>query len=174
MQFVLAVKHLDEQFYDLIKDLIHNEAVQRLADITHHHFTNRLEHSISVAYLSYRIAKKWNLDVRSISRAALLHDFFHEDRTEMAKLSGGSHSYLHPKIAVSNALKITELSEKERDIILKHMFLVSKCWLPSYKESYIVTFVDKYIAIKEVSMPLISVMKHGIMRHVLRMLPSRS
>ena len=29
--------------------------------------------------------------------------------------------YVHPRIAVKNAEKITELSDLERDIILKHM-----------------------------------------------------
>ena len=43
---------------------------------------------------------------------------------------------------------ITDLTEKEQDIILKHMWPVTLI-LPKYKESFIITFVDKYCAIQE-------------------------
>lgn len=137
----------------LINDLIGNEEVQKLEEITHHHHTNRLTHSLFVSYVSYRIAKKFKCNERAVARAGLLHDFFHEGREEIAAMEAGSHNFVHPKIAVKNAEKITELSQLERDIILKHMFLCTRCTLPKYKESLIVTCVDKYCAISEVSQP---------------------
>ena len=119
--------------------------------ITHHHFTNRLEHSIRVSYTRVtNLRRKWKLDACATARAGLLHDFFLEDRDGVAALNIGSHADAHPKIACDNACRITEISELERDIILKHMFLVSRCGVPRYKESFVVTYVDKYIAIKEV------------------------
>ncbi|MCA9765905.1 MAG: HD domain-containing protein, partial [Carnobacterium sp.] len=114
--------------------------------------TTRLEHSISVSYLSYRIAKKYGLDTRSTARAGLLHDLFYYDwRT--TKFDEGTHAYVHPRMACENAKKITELNALECDIIIKHMWLATVA-LPKYKESYIVTFVDKYCAVKEVAVPL--------------------
>src|SRR5690625_7878174 len=66
----------------------------------------------------------------------------------------GSHNSAHPKIALKNARKITEINDLEKDIILKHMFLCTiKGGFPRYKESFIVTLVDKYCAISEVSTP---------------------
>lgn len=62
---------------------------------------------------------------------------------------------MHPRIAVKNAEKITELSDLERDIILKHMWGATIA-PPKYKESYIVTLVDKYCAIKEASEPMLA------------------
>lgn len=173
MQYARVIQNLDHEYYLLIEDLIHNEDILRLAGITHHHFTNRLEHSITVSYVSYRLARKWNLNERAVARAGLLHDFFHEGREAMAKLDGGSHSYLHPRIALTNALQITDLSDLERDIILKHMFLVSKCWLPQFRESYLVTFVDKYIAIKEVSLPLLQLVRYQLKQRILGLLLQR-
>ena len=61
---------------------------------------------------------------------------------------------MHPRIAVKNAEKITELSELERDIIIKHMWGAT-ITPPKYKESYIVTMVDKYCAIREAAVPLV-------------------
>lgn len=144
----------DAEFHLLIADLIQHDTVRQLATITHHHFTNRLDHSLAVAYLSYRLAKKWGLNYRAVARAGLLHDCFLESREDIANMNCGSHSRLHPVIACENAALITSLSSMEEDIIRKHMFLVSRCAFPRYKESYLVTFVDKYIAIKEVTIPL--------------------
>ena len=42
-----------------------------------------------------------------------------------------------------------DLNEVEKDIILKHMWPLT-IRFPRYREAYIVTFVDKYCAIKEV------------------------
>jgi len=86
-----------------------------------------------------------------------LEDLFYYDwRT--TKFDEGTHAYMHPRIAVKNAEKITELSDLEKDIILKHMWGATIA-PPRYKESYIVTMVDKYCAIKEASEPLTESMK---------------
>lgn len=154
MEFVESIWQQDQDYMALIADLIENKDLLKMDDITHHHYTTRLTHSIFVSYVSYRIAKKMNLNVRAVARAGLLHDFFHEGREEIAAMELGSHNCVHPKIAVENAEKITPLNELERDIILKHMFLCSKVGMPRYKESMIVTCVDKYCAIYEVSQPL--------------------
>ncbi|MGB3160858.1 MAG: HD domain-containing protein [Carnobacterium sp.] len=142
----------DIEYVALIEDLLDREEVKKLNEYTQHHFTTRLEHSISVSYLSYCIAKRYGLNARSTARAGLLHDlFYHDWRT--TKFDEGTHAYVHPRIACENAKKITDLSELECDIIIKHMWLATVA-LPKYKESYIVTFVDKYCAVKEVAVPL--------------------
>ena len=142
----------DLEYVALIEDLLDREEVKKLKNYTQHHFTTRLEHSISVSYLSYRIAKKYGLDTRSTARAGLLHDLFYYDwRT--TKFDEGTHAYVHPRMACENAKKITELNPLECDIIIKHMWLATVA-LPRYKESYIVTFVDKYCAVREVAVPL--------------------
>ncbi|MCA9766742.1 MAG: HD domain-containing protein, partial [Carnobacterium sp.] len=69
----------DLEYVALIEDLLDREEVKKLKNYTQHHFTTRLEHSISVSYLSYRIAKKYGLDTRSTARAGLLHDLFYYD-----------------------------------------------------------------------------------------------
>lgn len=153
MEFVQSVWENDVEYMNLIEDLLENEKLLKLEEITHHHYTTRLTHSIFVSYVSYRIAKRFNCDARAVARAGLLHDFFHEGREEIAAMEKGSHNFVHPKLAVENASAITELSELEKDIILKHMFLCTRCGLPKYKESFIVTCVDKYCAITEVSKP---------------------
>lgn len=154
MEFVRATWEQDKEYMSIVGDLLKNKNLLKLDDITHHHYTTRLMHSIFVSYVSYKITKARGLDYVSTARAGLLHDFFLENREELAELKMGSHNSAHPLIALKNAEKITELNELEKDIILKHMFLCTvKVRVPRFKESWIVSMVDKYCAIKEVSTP---------------------
>lgn len=154
MEFVRATWENDQEYMEIVNDLLENEELQKLDEITHHHFTTRLIHSIYVSYVSYKLAKSMNLDYVSTARAGLLHDFFLEEREEVEMLGRGSHNAVHPQIALENAEKITEINNIEKDIILKHMFLCTiRIRTPRYQESLIVSMVDKYCAISEVSKP---------------------
>jgi len=163
MEFVRSIWENDTEYMTLVEDLLEDEDLLKLDEITHHHYTTRLIHSLFVSYVSYKIAKRLNLNVRAIARAGLLHDFFHEGREEIASMKAGSHNCVHPKIAVENAQRLTDLSALEKDIILKHMFLTTrKSGIPLYKESLVVTCVDKYCAINEVSTPVRTVVKQKV------------
>lgn len=137
----------DSEYVNLIADLLETEAVQKLANYTQHHHSTRLEHSLSVSYDSYVIAKRMHLNTRAVARAGLLHDLFYYDwRT--TKFDLGSHAFIHPRVALRNAEKITTLSPMEKDIILKHMWGATLA-LPKYRESMIVSLVDDYEAAHE-------------------------
>lgn len=138
----------DLEYVALIEDLLVLQEVQSLEQFTHHHVTNRLAHSISVSYYSYCLAKRFKLNTRAIARAGLLHDLFFYSSEESHLVGGRGHYYEHPRIALENAKALTELSELECDIIEKHMFGTTFD-IPKYKESWIVTLMDKRAAITE-------------------------
>ena len=106
------------------------------------------EHSLNVSYLSYKWCKKFNLDYKSVARAAMLHDLFLYDWRKREDDRKGLHAFTHPKSALNNAKKVTRLNKKEKDIIINHMWPVT-IKLPRYMETYIVTIMDKYSAIVE-------------------------
>lgn len=142
----------DTEYIALVGDLLAKPEVQKLANYTQHHHSNRLDHSISVSYDSYLIAKKHHLNVRATARAGLLHDLFYYDwRT--TKFNLGSHAFIHPRVALRNAEKLTELSPMEKDIILKHMWGATAA-LPKYRESVIVSLVDDKEAVVEFLSPM--------------------
>lgn len=143
----------DVEYLSLIEDLLYTEEVQQLEIFVHHKVTNRLAHSISVSYRSYLWAKRLNLDTRAIARAGLLHDLFFYEGEDKHLIGGKGHNWEHPRIALQNALKLTELSDKEQDIIVKHMFGVTVA-LPKYWESLIVSLMDKQSAICELGVGL--------------------
>ncbi|MDR2834211.1 MAG: HD domain-containing protein [Streptococcaceae bacterium] len=137
----------DQEYMSYVEDLMETPEVKLLGEFVQHYHSTRLQHSIDVSYLSYKLAKKIKGDAKATARAGLLHDLFYYDWRD-TKFASGSHAYMHPRVAVDNALKITELNKVERDIILKHMWGATLAF-PKYRESYVVTLVDKYCAIKE-------------------------
>lgn len=140
----------DKDFLPLIEDLINNETVQKMKMYNQHYETSTFDHCLNVSYVSYIICKKFKLDYKSMARAAMLHDLFLYDwRKKQRDVEiDGLHAFAHPKIAYKNASEIFELNKKEKDIILKHMWPVTLP-LPRYRESFIITLIDKYSALQE-------------------------
>jgi len=138
------------EFYLLVEDLISNETVQKMKEFRQHYNSSTYEHCFNVAYISYKICKKLKLDYKAAARASMLHDLFLYDwRNSKKNLNlERSHAFIHPKIALENASNLFDLTKKEKDIILKHMWPVT-IKFPRYPESFIVTFVDKYSALQE-------------------------
>ena len=156
----------DREYMAIVNDLLAQPAVQKLADYTQHHHSNRLQHSIAVSYDSYRIAKRLHLDYRSTARAGLLHDLFYYD-WGTTKCDLGTHAYMHPRVALRKAEKITPLNKKEKDIILKHMFGATMA-TPRYPESLIVSLVDDFEAEHEFFSPLRAKLRRKIKKRRMR------
>ena len=140
----------DKEYMEIVKDIINNETVADMKKYRQHYDINTFEHCLNVSYISYRICKKLKLDYKSMARGAMLHDLFLYDwRNSKKQLNlDGYHAFVHPKIALENASKLYNLNDKEKDIIVKHMWPVTLA-LPKYKETYIITLVDKYSALQE-------------------------
>ena len=135
---------MNKEFYEITKDLINNPTVLQMKKYKQHYDTTCYNHCIEVAYWSYLFCKKYNLDYVSIARAAILHDLFLYDWRHSKAMLQGWHAFKHPQ----NASKVCDLNEKEKDIILKHMWPVTLFQFPKYKESFIITIVDKLSALK--------------------------
>lgn len=71
-------KYQNKEFQRIISPITSDERFQKLKDIKHHGIT-RYEHSLRVAYYSYRVTKLLHLDYKETTEAALLHDFFMEE-----------------------------------------------------------------------------------------------
>lgn len=137
------------EFKSIIKDIAQNPNLLALRDHVQHAVSSRYSHCLSVAFHTYVVCKKLNLDYVSATRGAMLHDFYFYDwRNKDVEGQKKFHAFRHPKIALTNACDIFDLNDLEKDVIVKHMWPIT-IKLPKYKESYIVTFVDKYCAAHE-------------------------
>lgn len=136
--------------YDNGFDIIASEGMQSEKQLMHHRHFNCFDHSISVACISIWLIKKFRIQVnmRSMIRGALLHDYFlydwHTVRTERM------HGFGHAEIALKNAKTDFNINAIEADIISKHMFPLN-IKPPRYKESIIVTIADKICASCEIA-----------------------
>ena len=138
------------EFFNIIKDIISNDTVKQMKHFRQHCNTSCYKHCMQVAYFTYISCKALKLDYISATRAAMLHDLFLYDwRKKYRDIQlPGLHAFVHPQIALKNANEIFDLNDLEKDVILKHMWPVTFS-LPRYRESYIVTIMDKYSACLE-------------------------
>lgn len=139
----------DEEYNKYIYDILESKKFSKISSLNQHGVTDRLEHSINVSYNLYLLCKRFGLDSKSGARAGLLHDYCSDIKLNPIN---------HPKQACINAELEFDLTEKEKDIILKHMWPV--CFgMPKYPETWLIVIVDKYCALKEYFMPTIKRIK---------------
>lgn len=137
-----------DDFRGCVDDLIAHESVQRMKLYRHHSSVSCFEHSLNVAYTSYRLCRAIGWDYAAAARGGLLHDLFLYDWRSY-RPPEGLHGFVHPRLALNNALDVCALNEVERDIILKHMFPLT--WPPPrYKESMLVCLVDTLCSLWEI------------------------
>ena len=138
-----------EKLEEIIAFLSENTRFDETKNFIQHGNTSVYTHVISVAKKSIEIAEKYNLDVdmNSMIRGALLHDYFLYDWHD-GKKERWIHGFTHPMKAYKNAKSEINLNRLERDIIIKHMFPLT-ILPPRYLESWIVTFADKYVSAVE-------------------------
>ena len=136
----------DNHFINCIEDILLNSTVNKMKDYKQHYDISCFDHCLIASYYCYHICKKLNLDYISCARAAMVHDLFLYDWHNPHHAYKGKHPFIHPQIAYANASQIMNLNNKEADIILKHMWPVTFLKLPKYKESLVLTLVDKYCA----------------------------
>ncbi len=130
------------EFNTIVNDILKDEYFINLKYEIHHGIS-RMEHSIHVAKLTYKICKFFRIKkIVETTRAALLHDYFKTEEIE-------KYAFInHALRAAENAYKNYNISAFERNIIESHMFPMVKV-LPKYKESFLVSLADKVVAIKE-------------------------
>ena len=116
-----------------------------------HGVVTTFAHSIRVACLAVWIADRLRLwhrvDLHSLIRAALLHDYFLYDWHTPDK-SHRLHAFSHAGRALENARRDFRLNRIERNMIRSHMFPLNKS-VPKYRESIILCAADKLCAVAE-------------------------
>lgn len=141
----MQINNLDEEYLTIVKDILDNEEFQKLKKCAHHGIS-RFDHSIKVSYKAYKFAKKYDFNYQDVAIGGLLHDFF---ITEKVKSKDKFIlTFTHSKKALKNANEIFNITEKQKNIILCHMFPLGTN-LPRHTESWIVSLFDKRVALIE-------------------------
>ncbi len=136
----------EKEYLNYVNEILKSKEFQRRKKYEHHENESVYEHSLKVSYSSYLYAKKHNLNKKDISIGGLLHDFYYKpwkNDTEKKPLFK-KHGFVHAKEALENSRKVFPhlMNDRIEDIILKHMFPLN-IKPPKYKESWVVTMMDK-------------------------------
>lgn len=139
----------DKEYLDCVYDILISPVFQKMNDYIQHGTTTTLKHCLDVSYVSYKICKSYGFDYRSAARGGLLHDLFLYDWHGYARRTGNYfHGFTHPRVAHHNATHYFDLTDKEQDIILKHMWPLTIV-PPKNIEGYVVMYADKYCGLLE-------------------------
>lgn len=138
---------LDYEYRQCVENLITSPVVLSMQNFVQHSNLSCFEHCVNVSCKSYIICKYLNFNYCFAARGGLLHDLFLYD-WHISKPENGLHAFTHPALALKNANMYFNLNDVEKDIIVKHMWPLT-LKLPKYKESFIISFVDKYCAFTE-------------------------
>lgn len=132
-------------------DILNSRNFHRTRQYIQHGNVTVNDHVRDVARISLVISEKLNIHCsrEELIRGALLHDYFlydwhYPDREHPHRL----HGFFHPARALRNASAEYNLTEREKDIIRKHMWPLTVV-LPKYKETWIVTAADKLCSLRE-------------------------
>lgn len=144
-------KHLHRQIQSAGADILSSpNFLSTKGHIQHGNMTVN-NHCMNVAKYSLAISEKLRISCnqRELIRGALLHDYFLYDWHvgDYAK-PYNLHGLYHPGRALNNASKEYDLTDREKDIIKKHMWPLTIV-PPMCKEAWIVTTADKWCSLME-------------------------
>lgn len=147
----LRQKELRRRIRQDAADILRSPNFDRTKEHIQHGNMTVNDHCISVAMCSLAISRKLPIKCseRELVRGALLHDYFLYDWHD------GEHAHFmrlhgihHPGIALRNAGREYELTDREKDIIKKHMWPLTVV-PPMCREAWIVTTADKWCSLLE-------------------------
>ena len=126
-----------------------DERLLQMKQFIQHGDVSTYDHCLLVAYYSFLWMRKLHIRCSEdeLIRGALLHDYYLYDWHEKEKWHR-MHGFRHPGFALSNAQRDFELSEKEKEIIRKHMWPLTII-PPTCREAWIVNSADTFISLIE-------------------------
>ena len=133
---ITVSEDIDSEFLEVVRDILEDREFKKLNCFRQHLKTTRFMHSLNVSYISWCLARRFRCDARAAARAGLL-----------------------PKVAAYNSTNHFNISEKEANAILSHMFPLGP--LPTSKEAWLITCADKICATMELFQLHIALAKPG-------------
>lgn len=136
-----------ELVFKCVERLNKETEFETLKAYKHHCKTSTYRHSIGVAYFSLWMIRLLRIkcDEEELIYGALLHDYFLYDCHAGEK---SLHWFKHPAVSAKNAKRDWQISKVQENMIKRHMFPLTLV-PPRYKQSIIVSLVDKGCAIYE-------------------------
>ncbi|MDO4614991.1 MAG: HD domain-containing protein [Lachnospiraceae bacterium] len=139
-----------DQYEISLRKLTRDPRIRRMKQYQQHTISNTFDHVCHVARMSRKIQKKLRLSLSEaeLLRGAMLHDYYLYNFRENP-IGPYAHGTSHAQIAAENADRDFHLTEKEKQIILSHMWPLNLTRIPRCREAWVVTAADKICAFQE-------------------------
>lgn len=144
-------RHRSRQISKAAPDILSSRNFHRTKEHIQHGNVTVHTHAMNVARHSLALSEILHIrcNQEEMIRGALLHDYFLYDWHRPDKKNPHRlHGFFHPGRALRNASREYQLTERERDIIRKHMWPLTVV-PPMCRESWIVTMADKWCSLME-------------------------
>ena len=137
-------------FLATISCLLHTPEVQSMGKWRHHFDVTCFEHSLFVAYVAFRIARRLGVNPYLAARAGLLHDLYLYSPYKSSS-HPGNQCFYHPVAALQNARALVpDLTTPEQNAILTHMWPLAR-HMPRCRLALVINLADKFCATLEVT-----------------------
>lgn len=150
-QYFEKQKKIQDELNYYAWDILHSENFDSSKNNMQHGRISVKEHSIQVARQSVALSDLLGIkhSREDLVRGALLHDYFLYDWHDIDKENPHRlHGFHHPARALKNAQQEYELTDKQKEIIIKHMWPLT-IKPPMCREAWMVTAADKYCSLLE-------------------------
>ncbi|MDD6178655.1 MAG: phosphohydrolase [Clostridium sp.] len=153
-QNYIKQRNLYREIQKNASDIIQSKNFNRTKFHVQHGDMTVNSHCMNVAKYSLAISDKLakigiSCKRNELVRGALLHDYFLYDWHKHPHVGiTNLHGFRHPQRALENAEKEYNLTPRERDIIVKHMWPLTVL-PPTCREAWIVTTADKWCSLLE-------------------------
>ncbi len=133
-----------------LRGIIDTEQAQSMKTFIQHGHITTYTHVLNVVCMSCRLNETLHAhsDRQSLIVGAFLHDFYLYDWHDPTS-NEGLHGFKHPVRALEKAQKQFELNQKEKNIIVSHMWPLTITRIPKCREAAIVCLSDKICALYE-------------------------
>ncbi len=141
----------NEEIEHVLRDIMHDENVQKMKNYIQHGNVSTYDHCINVAYVSYSINKKLrlNANIDTLVKGAALHDFYLYDWHNEDGGAHRLHGFTHAEQAAKNAERFLKADDSVQDVIRCHMWPLNITKIPRCREAWIICIADKYVSLYE-------------------------
>lgn len=139
-----------QKLENIYQSYLKNKNVLKMKEIPAHRGSNVYIHTFRLvkAVMKKALKSRKELDLETLLIATIFHDYYLYDwrTTKDRPYPHGKH---HPFVAIKNAKRDFDISDKAADMISTHMWPLNPLKPPKTKEARILCNVDTWIALKE-------------------------
>lgn len=143
-------KERKQKLEETYRRYLHDERILKMREVPAHRGSNTYIHTFKLVKEVMRkaIKSREELDLENLLLATILHDYYLYDWRE-TKDRPHPHGKYHPHIAVENAKRDFDITDKVAEMMETHMWPLNLFHPPKGKEARLLCNVDTWVALKE-------------------------